>query len=173
MILRDYYQANVPTLLFSLHRQPAAAIATGTKLLEYRRQFFTQPFQALVYVTGPGGGVAMYLQAGAAVVATPTILGAIGAAIQNDQPAEVARYLQGRDRGCAIPITAVTTINNLALPRLRQRFTNFVTPRGYVYLDQPARQAQLRFFLDQPCAPLRTNRELTAQLNQLKSVYQI
>jgi len=72
------------------------------------------------------------------------------------QPAagSVTDYFAQTDHGIALPITAFTPLATIPLPLLRQRFTNFVTPRGYVFLDRPERQAQLQWLLQQMCAPL-------------------
>lgn len=40
--VQDYYEPTQPTLLFSLHPEPAQAIEAGTKRIEYRRRFYHQ-----------------------------------------------------------------------------------------------------------------------------------
>ncbi|RRK09785.1 hypothetical protein D1831_10780 [Lactiplantibacillus garii] len=166
---RDYYQPALPTLLFSTHPQPAAAMVAGTKRLEYRRRFYQGAFQAFVYVTGRAGGVGLYVQCAPAVVASPIVLGQLGAVLQNDDPQAVRAYLGTHAKGLGIPITGVAVLTPISLVQLRVAFNNFVAPRSYVFLDRPARQAQREFFLDQPCQPLRRDEQLLAQIQtQLK-----
>lgn len=153
-VIRDNFQPDRPTLLFSLHPQPTAAILQGTKVLEYRRRFYPQAFQAFVYTTGPTGGILCYVQCAAAIVAAPATLAQLGATVQNDDPTAVLNYFGTRQTGLAIPITARCTLPRLDLDLLRTRFEHFVTPRGYVFLDQPAYRDQLDFLLDQPAGML-------------------
>lgn len=168
-MIRDYYQPQLPTLLFSLHPQAARAIRSGHKVLEYRRRFFTAPFQAFIYVTGPNGGVQLYVRCGAAIQQSPATLGRLGHAVQGDDPAEVHAYFHDQTSGLAIPILAVTDFPPLSLVEMRRQFPNFVAPRSYVFLDRPARLAQLRSLLTQHGAPLRFNEQVLNKITrQLK-----
>ncbi|MCF7523594.1 hypothetical protein L3X07_11135 [Levilactobacillus brevis] len=73
--VQDYYEPTQPTLLFSLHPEPAQAIEAGTKRIEYRRRFYHQgPFQAFVHVTGTHGGIGLFLQISQPLVAAPNHL---------------------------------------------------------------------------------------------------
>ncbi|WP_249204186.1 hypothetical protein [Levilactobacillus brevis] len=73
--VQDYYEPTQPTLLFSLHPEPAQAIEAGTKRIEYRRRFYHQePFQAFVHVTGTHGGIGLFLQISQPLVAAPNRL---------------------------------------------------------------------------------------------------
>ncbi|WP_428958758.1 hypothetical protein [Levilactobacillus brevis] len=72
--VQDYYEPTQPTLLFSLHPEPAQAIKAGTKRIEYRRRFYHQePFQAFVHVTGTHGGIGLFLQISQPLVQLPTV----------------------------------------------------------------------------------------------------
>lgn len=152
--IQDYYLAERPTLLFSLHPEPTQAIIKGTKVLEYRRRFLTRPFQAFVYTTGVNGGIQLFLRCDQGLQLAPEQLALVGALLQHDAPAATAAYFEGLQAGVALPITAFTTLANIPLVELRAQFANFVTPRGYVFLDQPERQAQLDWLLTRPCEPL-------------------
>lgn len=83
----DFYLHDRPTLLFSLHPEPTQAIIDGSKLLEYRRRFFSEPFQAFVYTSGPNGGIRLYLRCDKGLQLPPDQLALVGALIQHDSPA--------------------------------------------------------------------------------------
>ncbi|WP_265478629.1 hypothetical protein [Lactiplantibacillus plantarum] len=152
--IKDYYLPKRPTLLFSLHPEPTQAIINGTKILEYRRRFFARPFQAFVYTTGDNGGIQLFLRCDQGLQLVPEQLALVGALLQHDAPTTTAAYFEGAKAGLALPITAFTTLPNIPLAQLRRQFENFVTPRSYVFLDQPDRQAQLDGLLTQPCESL-------------------
>ena len=84
----------------------------------------------------------------------PEQLALVGALLQHDAPTTTAAYFEGAKVGLALPITAFTTLPNIPLAQLRRQFENFVTPRSYVFLDQPDRQAQLDWLLTQLCESL-------------------
>lgn len=151
----DFYLHDRPTLLFSLHPEPTQAIIDGSKLLEYRRRFFSEPFQVFVYTSGSNGGIRLYLRCDKGLQLPPDQLALVGALIQHDSPDVTAAYFKDAAQGVALPITAFTTLPNIPLAQLQQQFTNFVAPRSYVFLDRPARQAQLDWLLQQPCQPLQ------------------
>jgi len=157
LTMQDYYVEELPTLLFSLHPAATEAIIASTKVIEYRRRFFTEPFQAFVYTTGKRGGVQLYLRCDAGLQLNVAQLAKMGTLLQPNA-GSVTDYFAQTDHGIALPITAFTTFPTISLPQLRQRFTNFVTPRSYVFLDRPERQVQLQWLLQQTCAPL-TNRD--------------
>ena len=151
-LLATYYDPQLPTLLFSLHPAAAAAIENGTKVLEYRRRFYPRAFQALIYVTGPQGGVRLYVRCAPAFKRSPATLAELGHRVQGDQRADVMAYFDGTPVGMALAVTAQVAFKTVDLPTLRQQFPNFVTPRGYVFLDRPARQEQLAYLLAHPCS---------------------
>lgn len=48
----DVYDPLLPTLLISIHKIYVKQILSGKKVIEYRKKFFNDPFQAFVYTTG-------------------------------------------------------------------------------------------------------------------------
>lgn len=114
----DFYLHDRPTLLFSLHPEPTQAIIDGSKLLEYRRRFFSEPFQAFVYTSGPNGGIRLYLRCDKGLQLPPDQLALVGALIQHDSPAVTAAYFKDVAQGVALPITAFTTLPNIPLDQL-------------------------------------------------------
>ncbi|WP_234005701.1 hypothetical protein [Lactobacillus sp. CBA3606] len=74
----------------------------------------------------------------------------LGQQFQHDDYHEIKAYFAAKNTGLIIPITAFTQIPKISLAMLRHRFENFVAPRQYLFLDQPTRQAQLAFLLQQP-----------------------
>jgi len=98
-------QPLVPTLLLSLHPENTAAIIAGKKVIEYRRRFFSEPFQAFVYTTGPNGGVNLFITCDQPIKADAQKLAAIGELIQHDDYDELVQYFSAHDTGLIIPIT--------------------------------------------------------------------
>lgn len=149
-------QPLVPTLLLSLHPENTAAIITGKKVIEYRRRFFAEPFQAFVYTTGPNGGVNLFITCDKPIKADAQKLAAIGELIQHDDYDELVRYFSANDTGLIIPIACYMQFPTISLATLRAKCTNFVTPQGYVFLDKPERQSQLSYFQQQPVLKTQT-----------------
>ncbi|MFC6202459.1 hypothetical protein ACFP1L_11360 [Lactiplantibacillus nangangensis] len=149
-------QPLVPTLLLSLHPENTAAIITGKKVIEYRRRFFAEPFQAFVYTTGPNGGVNLFITCDQPIKADAQKLAAIGELIQHDDYDELVRYFSANDTGLIVPITSYVQFPMIRLAELRRKFTNFVTPQGYTFLDKLERQAQLTYFQQQPVLKTQT-----------------
>lgn len=149
-------QPLVPTLLLSLHPENTAAIIAGEKVIEYRRRFFDEPFQAFVYTTGPNGGVALFITCDWPIKANAQKLAAIGQLIQHDDYDELVDYFSVKDTGLIIPITSYVQFPMISLAKLRAKFANFVTPQGYAFLDKPERQAQLTYLQQQPVLSTQT-----------------
>lgn len=165
--IQDYYDPQLPTLLFSLHPQPAAAIATGAKVIEFRRRFYPSAFQAFIYTTGKQGGIGSYVQCAPAIAAAPAVLGQLGAKLQGDAPQATMAYLVPASTGLAIPVTTVITFEPVGLADLKAQFPNFVAPRSYVFLDRPQRQDQLAYLLGQDCQTVHQNKGV---LTKIKNV---
>lgn len=116
--VQDYYEPTQPTLLFSLHPEPAQAIEAGTKPIEYRRRFYHQePFQAFVHVTGTHGGISLFLQISQPLVAAPNRL--LANLTATDATA-IRNYLGNVSQAVALPIRTVIAIPRLTLADLHQ-----------------------------------------------------
>lgn len=74
MQVREFYEADKPTLLLSLHPAMAARVQRQDKVLEFRKRFYQRPFQAFVCVTGPGGGVGLFIDVAQPETAAVTTL---------------------------------------------------------------------------------------------------
>ncbi|MFC6179929.1 hypothetical protein [Lactiplantibacillus daowaiensis] len=157
MKLTTLYDPQRPTLLLSLHPENTQAILAQTKWLEYRRRFFQQAFQAFVYTTGRQGGVNLYLQCGQPIKADAATLAQIGQQVQNDDYDKLYDYYAAQNTGLTIPILKAVQLPQTSLKSLRTRFSNFVTPQSYVYLNRPERQSQLDYLLTQPVLSIKTN----------------
>ena len=144
------YDEMLPTLLISLHPENTAAIIAETKIIEYRRRFYQDAFQAFVYTTGAQGGIELFIRCDKPIQATATVLGQIGALLQHDDADEISAYFAARNTGLEIPIVAFERLPKISLATMRTKFSNFVTPQGYTFLDKPERQDQLTFLREQP-----------------------
>lgn len=167
--VQDYYDPQLPTLLFSLHPQPAAAIAAGDKVIEFRRRFYPRAFQAFIYTTGKQGGIGSYVQCAPAITAAPAVLGQLGARLQGDDPQATVAYLAPASTGLAIPVTSAITFEPVSLADLKAQFPNFVAPRSYVYLDRPPRRDQLAYLLDQDCQTVHQNKDVLTKIKHVLS----
>ncbi|WP_251945820.1 hypothetical protein [Levilactobacillus brevis] len=146
--VQDYYEPTQPTLLFSLHPEPAQAIEAGTKRIEYRHRFYHQePFQAFVHVTGTHGGIGLFLQISQPLVAAPNRL--LANLTATDATA-IRNYLGNVSQAVALPIRTVIAIPRLTLADLRQVDPQFTAPRAYRFLDKPAQHPLRQFLLQQP-----------------------
>ncbi|VDG25946.1 hypothetical protein [Lactiplantibacillus mudanjiangensis] len=151
--IQSLYDPNRPTLLLSLHPENTQAILTQTKRFEYRRRFYQDAFQAFVYTTGPNGGVDLFIQCETPIRGTADEL----AQLEQADPESLRQYFAGLESGLAIPISKVVELPKLSLATLKTRFSNFVAPRSYVFLDRPARQAQFAYFFQQPVSRMVVN----------------
>ncbi len=167
--IQDYYDPQLPTLLFSLHPQPAAAIAAGDKVLEFRRRFYSRAFQAFIYTTGKQGGIGSYVQCAPAITAASAVLGQLGAKLQGDDPQATMAYLAPASTGLAIPVTTVITFEPVRLANLKAQFPNFVAPRSYVFLDRSQRRAQLAYLLDQDCQTVHQNKDVLTKIRNVSN----
>lgn len=147
-LLKSLYDAQLPTILFSLHPEPAVQIQQGQKILEYRKRFIHQAFQGFVHITGKSGGVSLFLRCAEPLQAPPARLAELGAQLQGDDPQAIVTYLGSK--GLAIPITQVTSLTPVSLADLRVVSPTFTAPRAFVYLDKPAQRPLRDFLLAQP-----------------------
>jgi len=147
-LVKTVYDPALPTVLLSLHPENTQAIVAQTKVIEYRHRFLMQPFQAFVYTAGPQGGVNLFMKCAQPIRAN--VLAQMGCQLQNENSEKSEAYFEAHRSDLAIPITEWVQIPLIGLKTLRMNFDNFVTPRSYVFLDRPARQAQLAYFLQQP-----------------------
>ncbi|RXI78124.1 hypothetical protein [Levilactobacillus suantsaii] len=143
------YDPQVPTLLMALHPKATTAVLSGHKIVEFRKRFFPQAFQAFVYTTGRG--VQFFMRCDAAHQGTPATLAKFGNMMQHDTFAATMGYFQDKTSGLAIPITATYRLaHTVTLPDLRAVVPTVTIPRGYLRLDQPERADLLTFLTQQP-----------------------
>lgn len=151
MRIQDVYNPLARTLLISLHPQYVAEIARQKKIIEYRKRFFKDRFQAFVCTTGPQGGIALFLDCDAPIMANASALAKIGSAIQGDDYQEIYQYFEEKDTGTIIPIKQAITLTKLTRPALIKAFPTFTVPQSYLFLDTPAEKDLLTYLLNQEC----------------------
>lgn len=147
MQVREFYEADKPTLLLSLHPAMAARVQRQDKVLEFRKRFYQRPFQAFVCVTGPDGGVGLFIDVAQPETAAVATLIQRGMRTQRDDPAALRTYFGTATQGLALPIRTAVTLRRLPRERLREQFPGFVAPRAYQFLDKPEKRPLLQYLL--------------------------
>ncbi|PTM22888.1 hypothetical protein DA798_05520 [Lactobacillus sp. PFC-70] len=147
MLVRTLYHSAKPTLLMSLHPAMATRIQRQEKVLEFRKRFFAHPFQAFVCITGPQGGVGLFLDVDQPEEADVATLIQRGMQVQQDDPVALRQYFGTAERGLALPIRTAATLSLVPRDQLRAKFPGFVAPRAYQFLDKPAKRPLLNDLL--------------------------
>jgi len=150
MLIREWVTPDKPILLLSLHPGPFDQIVQQHKVLEFRKRFFDRPFQAFVCLTGPAGGVGLFLDVGQPIVAPPADLISLGMAVQTDRETDLRTYFGTTPTGTALPILRAARLELLPRPILRAEFPGFTAPRSYAFLDGAAKRPLLETLASQP-----------------------
>lgn len=155
--ISDFYDPQLPTLLMSIHPEYVNQILQGTKIIEYRKRFFKEKFQAFVYTTGPQGGIQLFLTCAPAIRDDAQVLAKIGQKIQHDDFNEIYDYFLPKNTGCILPILATTSMEKVALSKIRQILPSIAIPQSYLFLDAPDKLILLNFLLKQDAIKHQTN----------------
>lgn len=145
--IKQVWHPDLPTLLLSLHADIAPSILSGKKIIEYRRRFFKDKFQAFVYLTGKNGGLELFIQCAQPLVGSVQALTALGVV---DNQEMVQKYFATKNVGYAIPILEVYQFPRIALTQLRNQFGKFTVPHSYLFLDKYDKLKIRNFLLQQP-----------------------
>lgn len=147
--IKDFYDSFTPTLLMSVHEEYVKEILVGTKIIEYRRRFFADNFQAFVYTTGNNGGIQLFMKCTQPVRSNAETLAKIGHQIQHDDFSEIYNYFMRKNEGCIIPIIEICKIEKVPLQKLREFLPNIAIPQSYLFLDRPEKKIILQYLLNQ------------------------
>ena len=153
----EVYDPFLPTLLISLHEEYVKEILMGQKIIEYRKRFFKDSFQAFVYTTGNNGGIQLFIKCAPLIRNNATTLAQIGREIQNDDYGEIYDYFMPKDDGCIIPILKSCAVKKISLNQLRTVLPQIVIPQSYLFLDRPDKKVLLDFLLKQEYDDLIVN----------------
>lgn len=148
----DVYDPLLPTLLISIHKIYVKQILSGKKVIEYRKKFFNDPFQAFVYTTGKNGGIEMFIKCDAPIIDNAHKLATIGETIQHDNYGDIFDYFKKKNTGYIIPIIEVYQFKKVDLQYLRTELPSFVVPQKYLFLDRQDKQNLLNLLLQQVCS---------------------
>ncbi|WP_395319989.1 hypothetical protein [Fructilactobacillus frigidiflavus] len=146
--IKDIYDPLLPTLLISIHKEYVVQIVAGIKIIEYRKKFYPEAFQAFIYTTGKGGGIEAFVKFDAPIINDAQTLSLIGKKIQNDNENEIFAYFEENNSGYIIPIEKVYQLERIPLKILRDTFPKFTVPQKYLFLDRPEKQSLLEFLLN-------------------------
>ncbi|HEU5140066.1 MAG TPA: hypothetical protein VFT51_08835 [Bacillales bacterium] len=122
-----------PCLLLSLQPEPYNQIRQGVKKYEYRRKFINEPSLAFVYVSSPIKAVSALVEFGRPVIDSPEYIAEIAEKEKTGSFEGTMRYLEGLEKGYAIPILSFKEIQPVSLDDLRDKF-QFTAPQSYFYL---------------------------------------
>lgn len=147
--LYEIYDPFVPTLLMSIHKEYVSDISNGSKVIEYRKSFFKDKFQAFVYTSGKDGGIELYIECDFPIYSDAKKLAAIGSIIQKDDYKEIFDYFHKKNEGYIIPIMKVYKIKKIDLAMLRSKFGSFNVPQKYTFLDKSGKKEILNYLLNQ------------------------
>lgn len=153
----EVYDPFLPTLLISLHEEYVKEILMGQKIIEYRKRFFKDSFQAFVYTTGNNGGIKLFIKCAPLIRNNAKVLAQIGREIQNDNYDEIYDYFMHKDDGCIIPILKSCAVKKVSLNQLRTVLPQIVIPQSYLFLDRPDKKDLLDFLLRQEYDDLIVN----------------
>lgn len=151
------YDPFLPTLLLSMHEEYVNEILIGQKVIEYRKRFFKDSFQAFVYTTGKNGGIELFIKCPSLIQNDAVTLAKIGQLIQHDQYEEIYDYFMPKNDGCIIPILNYCAVKKVALEQLRSVMPEITIPQSYLFLDRPDKQKLLAYLLKQECGTEKDN----------------
>lgn len=155
--IKDFYDPFVPTLLVSIHEEYVKEILAGTKIIEYRKRFYADDFQAFVYTTGKNGGIQLFMKCAQPVRNSAETLATIGQQIQHDDFSEIYNYFMPKNEGCIIPIIETCKIEKISLPKLRELLPSMTIPQSYLFLDRPEKKKIIEYLLSQNVLEHQTN----------------
>lgn len=156
--INDFHDPLMPTLLMSIHSEYVNQILQGTKIIEYRKRFFQDGFQAFVYTTGPHGGIELFMKCAPAIRSNAETLAKIGQQIQHDDYDEIYDYFIPKDDGYEIPILETCALEKISLKKLREILPTIVVPQAYLFLDAPEKKPLLNYLKDQIVLEHKTNK---------------
>ncbi|BDR59893.1 hypothetical protein [Lactobacillus xylocopicola] len=163
------YDPFLPTLLISMHGEYVQQILQGQKIIEYRKRFFKDSFQAFVYTTGSRGGIQLFLKCSPAISSDAATLAKIGQVIQGDEYTEIYDYFKEKDEGCIIPIVETCEIAKVSLAQLRSLEPAITMPQNYLFLERPEKKKIFDFLINQSCQ----NKQVHDWAERFKQIQQV
>src|SRR5579859_7721104 len=117
-------------LLLSLRPPYYYQMKAGTKRYEYRRRFVAHPCIAFLYLSMKSGDplsgtIPAKVEFGQPIIDRPAKIGELAERQKPGSNSSILAYLAGRERGYAIPIMDLMTIEPIPLAELRQSFPSF------------------------------------------------
>lgn len=126
---KEYY------LLISLHQEYLAQIQAGVKKFEYRRKFFAKPAKAFVYVNSPISQIAALVTLGFPIIDSVEKIAQIAENVHSGHGKAIVDYMDGLQRGYAIPILNCKELKRVHLRDIRAKFPHFAPPQSYIILN--------------------------------------
>lgn len=129
--------SNETFIALSLKEVYLGKMWNGYKKYEYRRRFINRPVTAFIYLVSPVRSIAGIVKFGQPIVKPPHEIAQIR---EREEPNMggydgMLKYLDGLDKGYAIPVLSVEKIDPVSLAELRERF-KFVVPQSYMIINE-------------------------------------
>jgi predicted transcriptional regulator len=90
--------------------------------------------QAYIYLSSPRKAIAGLVEFGSPIIDTPSGIAEFAEQQHTGSFAGMLEYLEGKERGFAIPILSYERISPIPLAVLREQFS-FTAPQNYMVLD--------------------------------------
>lgn len=147
--IKEIHDPLIPTILMSMHSEYVQRILSGEKVIEYRKRFFKDRFQAFVYTSGKGGGIELFMKCAPLIKSNAETLAKIGQAIQNDSFTDIYDYFKEKDEGCIIPIIEIYGMTKIPISKLRAIYPDIKVPQSYFFLNNSKKINLLNFLLNE------------------------
>lgn len=123
------------TVLMSLREEYFNAMVKGTKRFEYRTRYLKDRSSAYIYISKTKKSIVAKIEFGEPIIGNAREIALLA---EKEEPGcydSILEYLYN-DVGYAIPVESITSIEELTLAELKERFPNFVVPQSYYILDK-------------------------------------
>ncbi|WP_199823903.1 hypothetical protein [Streptomyces sp. NBRC 109706] len=141
-------------VLMSLNPEYYDLMWRGLKRHEFRRRYLSgRPTTWYVYLTTPASRLAAVIDLGTAIEDTPERIAALAEEVREGNGASVYAYLDGLERGFAMPIRRAREYEGFSADELRDLLGSFHPPQGYTLIGRhPQWQAVCDKLTAQPTA---------------------
>src|SRR5690606_2716703 len=107
---------------------------SGIKKYEYRRKFPREVSNAFIYVSNPIKEIKGYIEFGEPIFDKIDKIADIAEQEESGNREGILGYLEGLERGFAIPVISYRRIQSMTLEELRKNY-NFTAPQSYINIE--------------------------------------
>ena len=121
-------------IILSLQPDPYKNILAGVKKHEFRRKFLKEPVNAFIYVSLPVQKIQAYIEFGEPIFDRVQKIGEIAEKEGTSTISSIYSYMEGLEKGFAVPILSIREIEPLSLEELRSTY-KFTAPQSYMNIE--------------------------------------